>query len=73
LTFRSELTVLCSFCRQREADQRFREVIGWEQLRTAGGANRIIGRKATGRVACTSCMIDVRAGLQPGTPKLFEP
>jgi hypothetical protein len=65
--------MLCSFCGKRDADPRFEEIIGWVRTRRAqGGANAITARKPTGRVACTSCLIDIRTGLPPNTPKLFD-
>jgi len=64
--------VKCSFCGQREADDRFREITGWERKRSTGGMNAVIARKPTGRVACVSCMVDIRAGLPANSPHLFE-
>ena len=64
--------MLCSFCAKHEADPRYREVIGWEQVRRGGGLHALIGKKTTGRVACTSCIIDIRTGLPPNSLKLFD-
>ena len=35
-----------------------REVTGWEEVRPAGGANKIMRRKTTGLVAHYSCLTD---------------
>ena len=61
----------CCFCGARASD-RFREVICWEALRAQGGANAMIGRTTTGRVACSGCIAQLRQGIAPGTAKLFE-
>lgn len=33
-----------------------REITGWEKLRGAGGANQVVDRTETGRVACNACI-----------------
>jgi len=35
-----------------------REVSGWEEVRKGGGANKIMRRKTTGKVAHYSCLTD---------------
>lgn len=44
-----------------------REVKGWEQVRQGGGANKIVGRKTTGKWRHTACAVNI-----PGQEKLFE-
>lgn len=39
----------------------FREVFGWEEVRSGGGAHSITLRTETGRLACPSCMQTKRA------------
>jgi hypothetical protein len=60
----------CSICgealdpRQRNG----REVRGWEHLRgrgAGGGLNALVGRRNTGRVACSRCMSRIRDGIAP--------
>jgi hypothetical protein len=66
--------VLCTLCGKHEADERYREVIGWEKVRRGegGGLHALVKPKPTGRVACVGCLLDIRNGFAPGTPKLFE-
>lgn len=58
----------CTHC-GRELDPTkpgvFREVRGWEEVRSGGGAHSITQREETGRVACWSCMDRIRKGLSP--------
>lgn len=54
---------LCDFCREQPVDQRYREVTGIEELRAQGGANKIIGRRETGRMCCTLCAHKIRDGI----------
>lgn len=43
-----------------------REITGWEKLRGGGGANQIVARRETGRVACNPCIGALRfGGAQP--------
>jgi hypothetical protein len=44
-----------------------REVIGWEEIRSDGGANKIVGRKETGRWAHKSCV-----GQVSGQERMFK-
>lgn len=44
-----------------------RQVTGWEQVRQSGGANKIVGRKTTGKWRHTACAVNI-----PGQEKLFE-
>lgn len=60
----------CCYCGEPAAGD-FREVTGWEVLRAQGGANQIVGRKETGRVACQSCIRQIKDGVTPGSAKLF--
>jgi hypothetical protein len=62
--------VQCSFCGAPASD-RWREVVGWERLRDQGGQNHVVGRRETGRRACEVCIVDLRAGVAPGSPHLF--
>jgi hypothetical protein len=41
---------------------RFREVNGIEEKRRQGGANKIIARRETGRLACWTCARKMSAG-----------
>jgi len=62
----------CSFC-GAPSNPQYREVRGWEQLRSGGGLNKVIARAPTGRVACDRCMYDIKHGMEPMSPKLFDP
>ena len=44
---------------------RWREVVGWEEIRGQGGANKIAHRKETGRVICSDCMYAMDSGADP--------
>jgi hypothetical protein len=54
---------ICDLCQQREADLRFREITGWEQIRDQGGANKIIARVETPRRVCSVCLGRLRLGI----------
>jgi hypothetical protein len=54
----------CCYCGQ-PCDPRYREVTGWEQVRSQGGANRIIARTETGRYVCTLHAQQIQRGLSP--------
>lgn len=50
---------LCAFCDEPVNTWRkgaHREITGWEELRSGGGANKIVDREETGRWAHRSCM-----------------
>ena len=55
----------CSICQERPPDPKWREVVGWEEIRAQGGANKIAHRKETGRVICPECMYALDAGADP--------
>lgn len=54
---------ICDLCHEREADLRFREITGWEQIRDQGGANKIIARVVTPRRICSVCIDRLRQGI----------
>jgi hypothetical protein len=53
---------MCDFCDDEPVDGRFREVNGIEEKRRQGGANKIIARRETGRLACWTCARKMSAG-----------
>jgi hypothetical protein len=54
---------VCDWCHENPIDDRFREVSGIEQRRAQGGANKIIGRKETGRRICAPCVSKIERGI----------
>lgn len=51
---------------------RFYEVIGWIKPRhSGGGVNAVARSKRTGKVRCSSCMADDKAGVIPGQQELI--
>ena len=48
----------------------YRQVIGWEQVRSQGGANKISIRQTTGQVMHFACMDKKR--MTPGQGTMFE-
>lgn len=63
--------MLCDWCHETEPDPRLREVVGIEELRSAGGANVIHGRRETGRRICRDCYRKVRDGIPIGQESLL--
>jgi hypothetical protein len=64
----------CLFCAEEvtSTDSRsvVREVSGWEPVRSHGGANHVINRKPSGRVAHKTCL-DEKLIRVPGQGGLF--
>jgi hypothetical protein len=54
---------LCDLCGERPADLKYREVTGWEEVRSQGGANKIIARQVTDRRGCDVCIGRLRWGV----------
>lgn len=54
----SQVIGLCDVCGLpvRSQPGSLREVVGWEELRAAGGANKIMHRLETGRTAHFRCI-----------------
>lgn len=48
-----------------------REVVGFTQHRSQGGANQIIGRRETGRVLCPNCGLRLQQTGIPTQSDLF--
>lgn len=46
-----------------------RQVLGWEQVRTAGGANKIIDRQTTGQAMHIGC--HQKSKHHPGQKEMF--
>lgn len=68
-------TVPCSNCQVPTDPHRrdvLREVIGWERVRAAGGANAIIEREPTGKVLCVACGTMKRLGATLVDPNQGE-
>lgn len=63
--------VLCENCGEAvDTNSRYgvqRKITGWEELRKGGGANKIIGREATGEWRHSACQYYVE-----GQERLFE-
>lgn len=67
-----EAVRLCDICGINEAEpDRYRSIEGWEEVRSQGGANKIIGRRDTGRRACRYCIYEIEQGLSPGQGTLL--
>lgn len=49
----------------------YREVIGWERVRSGGGANSIVMRSETGRVGCPACIMSMKSGLHRDQDVMF--
>ncbi len=47
----------------------YRQVTGWEQVRTGGGANKIALREPTGQVMHLACMD--KKNMAPGQGNMF--
>lgn len=62
---------ICDWCHENPADMRYREIIGIEELRDQGGANKVIGRRETGRIPCRPCMTKIRDGVPIGQTTLL--
>lgn len=67
------IAVRCSFCGAEIPNRGtwYREVRGWERVRSQGGANQITHREETGRVACAACGSAIRAGIDPRESRLL--
>lgn len=63
----------CEFCGEdtRGGVGDYFEVVGWEQVRESGGANKITKRKRTGKVAHKHCMDELLAGRSLDQGKMF--
>ena len=62
----------CILCKRTIPRIGLYEVTGYEELRSQGGANKIVGRRRTGKYVCsrTQCLDEAR-GKNPGTDTLF--
>lgn len=61
----------CCYC-GRPVQGDYREIHrSWEKRRDQGGANRIIGRRETGRQACNECGRKLELGQDPDAPTLL--
>ena len=49
-----------------------REVSGWERVRAGGGLHALTDRQETGRVACGSCVAEMKAGIPTGQQRLLQ-
>jgi hypothetical protein len=52
----------CSNCGHSVGPHGYREVTGFEQMRSGGGANQITHRRETGTVLCPACMSALKTG-----------
>lgn len=52
----------CSNCNEPVGNYGYREVVGYEQMRSKGGANQITLRRETGKVLCSGCMSRLKTG-----------
>lgn len=63
---------LCLFCGKpidtRQRTGWMRKIIGWEEVRSRGGANKIVRREPTGGAAHSIC---VESGMLPGQQELL--
>lgn len=63
--------VQCTYC-GRPPTPDWRYVSGWAHLRGAeGGIHHLLARQDSGQRICERCLADLKAGLQPGSPRLF--
>lgn len=62
---------LCVKCGEHVVMQTgaYRQVIGWEEVRKSGGANKVTERVTTGQVMHRSCM--VKRNHHPGQGEMF--
>jgi hypothetical protein len=61
----------CDLCNDTSVDGQYREVQGWEQVRSQGGANKIMLRTETGRLACSGCIMKMQRGISVTQRVLF--
>lgn len=69
------MIVSCHFCGEAirtEARTTYRHIEGWEQPRSAGGANQITLRKQKDEYACDDCIASIKAGRHPAQAELFQ-
>ena len=60
--------VPCAYCGRAvdpDAASTYRQVIGWEHPRSAGGTNALAARQPQNTYACDSCIYRLRKGLSP--------
>jgi hypothetical protein len=62
---------ICDWCKVARVNGRYREITGIEEIRSQGGANKIIGRRETGRQPCQDCARKIAAGLNPGQGRML--
>lgn len=58
----------CVFCGVKVNPSRagnYRAIVGWERVRSAGGANAVVMREETGAYACAVCIGAKRSGVDP--------
>lgn len=56
----------CIICGTAVDPQRaFREIRGFEEPRSQGGANKIVRRRETGKFACRGCIIRQQMNIHP--------
>lgn len=68
------MTGKCMFCGKpvdSSTPGSYREVRGWERVRSDGGANAITERQETGRVACRHCIDMRKVGINPAQGALI--
>lgn len=69
--FAPESMMPCTYCGE-PTEGHYREVRGWEQRRSQGGANKIVLREETGRYACNACVSSLRSGVNLGQRSLLD-
>lgn len=62
----------CWFCQEDVDDRACRMVIGWEEPRRAGGANKIMLRQATGDMAHKTCVEAARLDRNRDQTAMFQ-
>lgn len=71
---RGKMKVTCEFCGSPiDSGDRltFRKIVGWEQVRHAGGTNQIHLRKPLDVFSCYSCISRLKRGLDVDQGALF--
>ena len=67
------MSLVCSDCKEPIESYAitWREVVGFERLRTGGGLNSLADRRLTGKLICNACMAKRKAGVAPGQEGLL--
>lgn len=64
----------CAFCGKeiKTMTNTWVEQVGWAKRRAKGGLNALLGRQATGRLACSECGTGIKYGVSPGIQEKLD-